>query len=208
VADLAERYSFGEIRVSHEQNLILADVPLRELYTVWHRAKTAGLATPTIGLLADLISCPGGDFCGLANARSIPVAESILTRFENLDYLHDIGELDLNISGCVNACGHHHVGHIGILGVDKNNEEWYQVTLGGSVGGSGADGRDSALGSVIGPSFPAAEVTDVVERLIETYLQLRHPEERFIDTLRRVGQEPFKRNAYYPTQTERKIANG
>ncbi|MRR52111.1 MAG: nitrite/sulfite reductase [Rhodocyclaceae bacterium] len=208
VADLAERYSFGEIRVSHEQNLVLADVPLRELYTVWHRAKAAGLATPTIGLLTDLIACPGGDFCGLANARSIPVAESILARFDNLDYLHDIGELDLNISGCVNACGHHHVGHIGLLGVDKNNEEWYQVTLGGN---SGADGRDSALGGVIGPSFPAAEVTDVVERLIATYLQLRHPEERFINTLRRVGHEPFKRNAYShmsPTQTERKIANG
>ena len=151
VADLAERYSFGEMRVSHEQNLILADVPQRELYTVWHRAKAAGLATPTVGLLPDMIACPGGDFCALANARSIPIAEAIQERFDDLDYLHDIGELELNISGCMNACGHHHLGHIGILGVDKNGEEWYQITLGGR------QGNDAAHRQVIGRAFAAAK---------------------------------------------------
>ena len=186
VADLARRYSFGEVRLSHEQNLVLADVPQRELYTVWHRAKAAGLATPTVGLLANLITCPGGDFCELANARSIPVAEDILRRFDDLDYLHDIGELDLNISGCMNGCGHNAVGHIGILGVEKNGEEWYQVSLGGS------QGNRAAIGQVIGPAVPAARVTDVVERLITTYLDLRHAGERFIDTVARLGHTPFR----------------
>ena len=139
-SDLAERYSFGEIRVSHEQNLILADVPQRELYTVWHRAKAAGLASPTVGLIQDLITCPGGDFCGLANARSLPIAAAIQERFEDLDYQHDIGEFELNISGCMNSCGHHHLGAIGILGVDKNGEEWYQVTLGGQQGRAASAG--------------------------------------------------------------------
>jgi sulfite reductase (NADPH) hemoprotein beta-component len=190
VADLARRYSFGEVRVSHEQNLVLADVPQRELYTVWHLAKAAGLATPTVGLLANLITCPGGDFCELANARSIPVAEDILQRFDDLDYLHDIGELDLNISGCMNGCGHNAVGHIGILGVEKHGEEWYQVSLGGN------QGNDAAIGSAIGPAVPAAEVTNVVERLITTYLALRHAGERFIDTVQRRGHTPFRNAAY------------
>ena len=190
VADLARRYSHGEVRVTHEQNLVLADVPQRELYTVWHLAKAAGLATPTIGLLADLITCPGGDFCELANARSIPVAEDILQRFDDLDYLHDIGELDLNISGCMNGCGHNAVGHIGILGVEKHGEEWYQVSLGGN------QGNDARIGQAIGPAVPAAEVTNVVERLIATYLALRHAGERFIDTVQRLGHTPFRDAAY------------
>jgi sulfite reductase (NADPH) hemoprotein beta-component len=190
VADLARRYSFGEVRVAHEQNLVLADVPQRELYTVWHLARAAGLATPTIGLLADLITCPGGDFCELANARSIPVAEDILKRFDDLDYLHDIGELELNISGCMNGCGHNAVGHIGILGVEKHGEEWYQISLGGNQGNA------AAIGQAIGPAVPAAEVTNVVERLIETYLALRHTGERFIDTVQRLGHTPFRDAAY------------
>ena len=196
VADLAERYSFGEIRVSHEQNLVLADVPQRELYTVWHRAKAAGLASPTVGLLADLITCPGGDFCELANARSIPVAEQIQQRFDDLDYLHDIGEFELNISGCVNGCGHHSIGHIGILGVDKNGREWYQISVGGSQGNDARIG--ARLGEVIGPAVAAAEVADVVERLILAYLDRRHADERFIDTLDRLGLGPFRHAAYHP----------
>ena len=190
IADLARRYSFGEVRVSHEQNLVLPDVPQRELYTVWHRAKAGGLATPTIGLLTDTITCPGGDFCELANARSIPVAEDILRRFDDLDHLHDIGELELNISGCMNGCGHNAVGHIGILGVEKKGEEWYQISLGGR------QGNDAAIGDVIGPAVRAAEVTDVVERLIAAYLDLRHGDERFIDTVQRLGHTPFRDAAY------------
>jgi sulfite reductase (NADPH) hemoprotein beta-component len=190
VADLAQRYSFGEIRVSHEQNLVLPDVPQRELYTVWHRAKAAGLATPTVGLLADMITCPGGDFCELANTRSIPVAKAIQERFDDLDYLHDIGELELNISGCVNGCAHHGIGHIGILGVDKNGEEWYQVSIGGD------QGNHAAIGNVIGPAIAATKVAEVVERLILAYLDLRHADERFIDTVRRLGIEPFRDAAY------------
>ena len=190
IADLARRYSFGEARVSHEQNLVLADVPQRELYTVWHLAKAAGLATPTIGLLANLITCPGSDFCELANARSIPVAEDILRRFDDLDYLHDIGDLDLNISGCMNGCGHNAVGHIGILGVDKHGDDWYQVSIGGN------QGNHAALGQVIGPAVPAAEVAAVVERLIEAYIALRQPNECFIDALLRLGHTPFHSAAY------------
>jgi len=201
-ADLAERFSFGEIRVSHEQNLILADVPQRELYTVWHRAKAAGLAAPTVGLIQDLIACPGGDFCALANARSLPLAAAIQERFEDLDYQHDIGELELNISGCMNSCGHHHLGAIGILGVDKNGEEWYQVTLGGR------QGNRARIGDVIGRAFAATEVPDVVERLIATYLERRHADERFIDTVDRLGFGPFRDAAYpNPIQT-RRVANG
>ena len=194
VADLADRYSFGEIRVSHEQNLILADVRQTDLYAVWERAREIGFATPNVGTLTNIICCPGGDFCSLANAKSIPVAEAIQRRIDErvdaLDYLYDIGELDLNISGCINACGHHHIGHIGVLGVDKNGEEWYQVTIGGS------QGLDAALGKVIGPSFSREEMPDVVERLLETYVHQRHPDERFLDTVRRVGIEPFKLNVY------------
>jgi len=199
VADLARRYSFGEARITHEQNIVLADVPQRELYTVWHLAKAAGLATPTVGLLANLITCPGGDFCELANARSIPVAQDILARFDDLDHLHDIGELDLNISGCMNGCGHNAVGHIGILGVEKKGEEWYQVSLGGN------QGNDAAIGSVIGPAIPAAEVADVVERLIETYIVLRHVGERFIETVARLGHTPFRAAAYQSHEENRRV---
>ena len=149
-----------------------------------------GLATPNIGLLTDIISCPGGDFCALANAKSIPIANAIQDRFDDLDYLHDIGEIEINISGCMNACGHHHVGHIGILGVDKNGAEWYQVTIGG------AQGNDAALGKVIGPSFAAAEMPAVISSLIDTYIDNRHEDERFIDTVRRLGIEPFKTRVY------------
>jgi sulfite reductase (NADPH) hemoprotein beta-component len=190
VADLADAYSFGEVRASHEQNLILADVKLSDLFPLWEKARAAGLATPNIGLLTDIICCPGGDFCSLANAKSIPIAEAIQMQFDNLDYLHDIGDLELNISGCMNACGHHHVGHIGILGVDKDGSEWYQVTIGGK------QGNDASIGSVIGPSFSAEEMPGVVQRLIEVYIKERTPEERFIDTVRRIGVPPFKAHVY------------
>ena len=190
VADLADEFSFGEIRVSHEQNLILADVKISELFSVWQRAKKIGFATPNIGLLTDIISCPGGDFCSLANAKSIPVAEAIQNRFDDLDYLFDIGDIAINISGCMNACGHHHVGHIGILGVDKHGEEFYQVTIGGS------QGLDAALGKVIGPSFAQDEMADVVEKLITAYVELRFDDEHFLDTAKRVGLEPFKARVY------------
>ena len=194
IADLADRYSFGEVRVTHEQNLVLADVRLDDLQAVWNEARRIGCATPNVGLVTDIVCCPGGDFCSLANAKSIPVAEAIQRRIEERvefqDYLHDIGELDLNISGCINACGHHHVGHIGVLGVDKNGEEWYQVTIGGS------QGRDAAVGKVIGRSFARAEMPDVIDRLLATYVAQRHDEERFVDTVRRVGLEPFKEGVY------------
>jgi sulfite reductase (NADPH) hemoprotein beta-component len=190
VADLADRYSFGELRVSHEQNLILTDVKLGDLLAVWEIARANGMATPNIGLLTDIICCPGGDFCSLANAKSIPIAEAIQMQFDNLDYLHDIGDIELNISGCMNACGHHHVGHIGILGVDKDGSEWYQVTIGGK------QGHDASIGTVIGPSFAAEEMPGVVQRLIEVYLKQRTPEERFIDTVRRIGVAPFKEHVY------------
>ena len=190
VADLAEQYSFGELRASHEQNLILADVKLSDLYAVWQKAREHGLATSNIGLLTDIICCPGGDFCSLANAKSIPIAQAIQQQFDNLDYLYDIGDLELNISGCMNACGHHHVGHIGILGVDKDGSEWYQVTIGGK------QGNDASIGTVIGPSFAAEEMPGVVQRLIDVYLAQRTDEERFIDTVRRIGIAPFKANVY------------
>jgi len=202
VAELADQYSFGELRVSHEQNLILADVRQSDLYALWARAKDAGLATPTIGLLNDIICCPGGDFCSLANAKSIPVAKAVADRFEDLDYLFDVGEVSLNISGCMNGCGHHSVGNIGVLGVDKHGEEWYQVTIGG------AQGREASLGDVIGPSFTAAEMPVVVQRLIEVYVQQRHPDESFIDTVRRIGLAPFKARVYTPEAEERKVRYG
>ncbi|MDH3287147.1 MAG: nitrite/sulfite reductase [Betaproteobacteria bacterium] len=196
VATLAERYSFGEVRVSHEQNLILADVRQSDLHALWHEAKPLGFATPNVGLLTNIICCPGGDFCSLANAKSIPVAEAIQRRFDRLDYLHDIGELDLNISGCMNSCGHHHVGHIGILGVDKNGDEWYQISIGGNQG-LARPGAPAAFGKVIGPSFARADVPDVIERLIEVYLERRDSEaERFIDVVWRIGIEPFKERIY------------
>jgi len=190
VADLADRYCFGELRISHEQNIILADVRLADLADVWRVAKAAGLATPNIGLLTSIICCPGGDFCDLANAKSIPIATAIQQRFDDLDYLFDIGEIDLNISGCMNACGHHHVGHIGVLGVDKNNDEFYQVTLGGR------QGNEARLGKVIGPSFSASEMPDVVDKIIQVYLANRHADERFIDTFDRIGIDPFKNRVY------------
>jgi sulfite reductase (NADPH) hemoprotein beta-component len=194
VADLADRYSQGELRVTHEQNLVFADVRQGELHDLWQALRELGLATPNVGLLTNIIACPGGDFCALANAKSIPVAAAIQRMVEEkrdaLDYLHDVGPLDLNISGCMNACGHHHVGHIGILGVDKNGEEWYQVEIGGSQ-------SPPALGKVIGPAFARADVPGVIERLIETYLALRDSEhERFIDVVHRVGTEPFKAGVY------------
>jgi sulfite reductase (NADPH) hemoprotein beta-component len=200
-AELAERFSFGEIRVSHEQNLILSDVPQRDLYMVWQRAKASGMASPTAGLLTDLICCPGGDFCSLANAKSLPIAAAVLDRFADLDYLHDIGELELNISGCINSCGHHYLGAIGILGVDKHGEEWYQVTIGG------AQGNAAVFGESIGPSIAAADVPDVIEQLIETYLAHRHADENFNDTARRIGLEPFRASVYTKTTRQRKIAN-
>jgi sulfite reductase (NADPH) hemoprotein beta-component len=195
VADLADRYSFGELRVTHEQNLVLADVRQRDLPALWREARRLGLATPNIGLLTNIIACPGGDFCSLANARSIPVAEAIQRRFNDLDYVFDIGELDLNISGCMNACGHHHVGHIGILGVDKNGEEWYQIEIGGSQ--TRVPGAPAALGRVIGPSFSAEDVPPAIERLIEVYLERRDSDaERFIDVVHRIGVSPFKERVY------------
>src|SRR6266705_2290647 len=196
IADLADRYSFGELRVSHEQNLIFADVRQSDLHTLWREVKALGFATPNLGLLTNIICCPGGDFCSLANAKSIPVAEAIQQRFDDLDYLHDIGELDLNISGCMNACGHHHVGHIGILGVDKNGEEWYQIQIGGNQGEI-RPGVTASLGKVIGPSFARAEMPDVIERLIDCYLERRDSDaERFIDVVHRIGVEPFKEFVY------------
>jgi sulfite reductase (NADPH) hemoprotein beta-component len=196
VADLADRYSFGELRVSHEQNLIFADVEQRDVYALWQALRPLGLATPNIGMLTNIISCPGGDFCSLANARSIPVAESIQQRFDDLDYLFDIGEVDLNISGCMNACGHHHVGHIGILGVDKNGAEFYQIQIGGNQGET-RPGARAALGKVLGPSFSREEVPDAIERLIRCYLEHRESEsERFIDAVQRLGTDPFKAVLY------------
>jgi len=190
IADLADRYSFGEVRNSHEQNMILADVEQAKLFELWHELRELGLATPNIGLLTDIICCPGGDFCSLANAKSIPIAESIQRRFDNLDYLFDLGNIDLNISGCMNACGHHHVGHIGILGVDKKGAEFYQVSLGGS------SGRDASLGQILGPSFAQASMPDVIEKIINVYVEQRTEDEQFIDTYRRIGIDPFKERVY------------
>ena len=189
-ADLADRYSFSEIRSTHEQNLVLADVKQSDLFNLWQEAKVAGFATPNLGLLTDMICCPGGDFCALANAKSIPVAEALQERFDNLDYLHDLGEIDLNISGCMNACGHHHIGHIGILGVDKKGAEFYQVSLGGH------SGPEASIGKILGPSFAREDMTDIIETILSVYVELRIEGERFIDTYRRVGQTPFKERAY------------
>jgi len=193
IADLAERFSFGELRVTHEQNIVLADVAQQDLHALWSAAREQGLATPNIGLLTDMICCPGGDFCSLANAKSIPIAQAIWDRFDNLDYVHDLGDLTLNISGCINSCGHHHVGNIGILGVDKQGAEFYQVTLGGKVG---PDPASSAIGPVLGKAFAAEEIPDVVATLLNVYTALREPEERFIDTVDRVGFAPFKAAVY------------
>jgi sulfite reductase (NADPH) hemoprotein beta-component len=190
VADISERYSFGELRVTHEQNLVLADVRQSDLFALWQEVNAQGLATPNIGLLTDIICCPGGDFCSLANAKSIPIAAAIAERFDDLDFQHDIGEIELNISGCINACGHHHVGNIGILGVDKDGAEWYQVSLGG------AQGNHSAVGKIIGRSFSSLQMPGVIERILQVYVRDRILNERFIDTVNRVGLTPFKEHVY------------
>jgi sulfite reductase (NADPH) hemoprotein beta-component len=191
IADLADRYSFGEVRVGHEQNLVLPHVAQRDLPEVWRALDAIGVAIPNVGLVSDIISCPGLDYCSLANARSIPVAQEISQRFRNSDLARDVGRLHINISGCINACGHHHVGHIGILGVEKNGQEFYQVTLGGK-----AD-ENAKLGALIGPAVPYGQVADVVEDIVEAYLQLRErPDELFIDTVKRTGVEPFKERVY------------
>ena len=190
LADLAERFGFGEIRVTHEQNLVLPDIRLDELHALWRGLCELDLAAPNIGLVSDMIVCPGLDYCNLANARSIPVAQAISRRFADLERQHDIGELKIKISGCINACGHHHVGHIGILGVDKRGEEFYQITLGGN-----AD-ENAALGDVVGPSFAYDEVVDAVERVVNTYLEVRGKDETFLNTYARVGLAPFKEKLY------------
>jgi len=189
-ADLADRFSAGEARVTHEQNLLLPWVRCDQLPELWREARRLGLAKPNIGLLSDMIACPGGDFCDLANARSLPIAQTLLNRYQDLDELHDLGQIDLHISGCINSCGHHHSGHIGILGVDKDGQEWYQITLGGSDG-SRLSG-EATPGKVIGPSFASAEVPDVIEALLDTYRAQREPGETFVNAVRRVGLEPFK----------------
>ena len=189
-AELADAFSAGELRVTHDQNLLLPWVPFDQLPALWRAARKAGFARPNIRLLTDMIACPGGDFCSLANARSIPIAEAITERYQDMDELHDLGEIDLHISGCINSCGHHHSGHIGILGVDKDGLEWYQVSLGGSDG-STLSGAPLA-GKVVGPSFTASEVPEVIEAVLETYRQQRVSGETFIATLRRVGIEPYK----------------
>ncbi|HEY1044340.1 MAG TPA: nitrite/sulfite reductase [Telluria sp.] len=190
VADIADRYSFGEVRVTHEQNLVLADVEQACLFELWQEIKAQGLATPNIGLLTDIISCPGGDFCSLANAKSIPIAAAIAQRFDDIDFQHDIGEIELNISGCINACGHHHVGSIGILGVDKDGEEFYQVSIGG------AQGNNTAIGKIIGPSFSAEQMPEVVGRLLQVYVRERFEDEPFAATAQRLGLGPFKDFVY------------
>jgi sulfite reductase (NADPH) hemoprotein beta-component len=191
IADLADRYSFGEIRVGHEQNLVLPHVAQRDLPALWRALDGIGVAMPNVNLISDIISCPGLDYCSLANARSIPIAQELTRRFRNLDLQRDLGRLHINISGCINACGHHHVGHIGILGVEKNGEEVYQITLGGK-----AD-EDAKLGALIGPAVPYAQVADVVEDIAQAYLELRQrPDELFIDTVKRIGVEPFRERVY------------
>jgi sulfite reductase (NADPH) hemoprotein beta-component len=190
IADLADQFSFGELRATHEQNLVLADVEQSKLYELWQEAKKQKVALPNIGLLTDIIACPGGDFCSLANAKSLPIAKAIQERFDDLDYLFDLGDISLNISGCINSCGHHHVGNIGVLGVDKDGEEWYQITLGGE------QGNDAAIGKVIGPSFYADEIPDVMSNIINTYVEQRNEDEPFISTYRRLGIAPFKEAAY------------
>ena len=190
VADLADQYSFGEIRTTHDQNLVLADVKQDDLPELWENLKALGFATPNIGTLQDMICCPGLDYCSLANARSIPIAERISQHFDDMDYLYDLGQLKLKMSGCINACGHHHVGHIGILGVDKKGTEYYQITLGGS------ESDDASIGKIMGPAFGEEEIVPAIDRLLKTYVALREEGERFLDTYRRVGMAPFKEAVY------------
>lgn len=194
VADWAEIYSFSEVRISHQQNFVLPHVPRNKLFELYQAAKAQGLGTTNVGLLTDMICCPGGDYCSLANAKSIPVAEAIQREFDEQDYLHDLGPLDINISGCMNACGHHHVGHIGILGVDKKGEEWYQISLGGHSGDRGAE---ASLGQILGPSFARAEVPGVISTILQTYTSQRQSDdESFLNCFRRVGLAPFKEQVY------------
>jgi sulfite reductase (NADPH) hemoprotein beta-component len=192
IADLADRFSFGEIRTTHNQNIVLADVLKSELFDLWQQAKSAGLATPNIGTINDMICCPGGDYCSLANAKSIPVAEAIQRKFDDLDYVYDLGDLELNISGCMNACGHHHIGHIGILGVDKKGEEWYQIQLGGSAN------KNAALAKVLGRSLSRDAVVDSIEKLLDVYVENRLDQESFLNTYQRIGIEKFKERVYAP----------
>ena len=190
LANLADQFSYGELRTTHEQNMVLADVQQEQLYSLWQMLQSAGLATANIGYLTDMICCPGGDYCALANAKSIPVAEAIQSRFDNMDYIYDLGPLELNISGCMNACGHHHIGHIGVLGVDKKGQEFYQVCLGGS------QAKEASIGKILGPSFKQEDMPDVIETLLSTYVELRHPEESFLDAYKRLGIAPFKERVY------------
>jgi len=190
VANLAETFGFGELRVTHEQNLVLSDVPVDEIEALWHQLEALGMANPTVGTLNDIVCCPGGDYCSLANAVSIPIAQAIQERFDDLDYLYDLGPIDLNISGCMNACGHHHVGNIGILGVDKKGEEYYQISLGGN-----AD-DDVSLGKILGPSFYREDVPGVIDKVLQVYVEKRLADERFLDTYRRIGHQPFKERVY------------
>lgn len=192
VAELADRYSFGELRSTHQQNLVLPDVEQRQLFTLWQELKTLKLATPTLGLLTDMICCPGGDFCALANAKSIPVAEAIQAKFDDLDYLFDLGEIDLNISGCMNACGHHHIGNIGVLGVDKKGEEFYQVSLGGS------SDNNAAVGKILGPSFARDAMPDVIAKILDCYVDSRTDGESFLEAYQRIGHAKFKEAVYGP----------
>ncbi|MCG8533509.1 MAG: nitrite/sulfite reductase, partial [Pseudomonadales bacterium] len=190
IADLADKYSFGEIRSTHRQNVVLADVRQDQLFDLWQDLKKLGFATANIGCLTDMICCPGGDYCSLANAKSIPIAEQIQRRFDDLDYLYDLGEIELNISGCMNACGHHHIGNIGILGVDKKGEEYYQVSLGGD------SGADAKVGKIIGPSFYENDIADVITNIINVFVEQRIEGESFLSTYNRVGIAPFKERVY------------
>ncbi len=190
IANLADQFSNGELRTTHNQNIVIADVPKSQLFEFWQLAKADGLATPTIGTINDMICCPGGDYCSLANAKSIPVAEAIQRRFEDLDYVYDLGDLELNISGCMNACGHHHIGHIGILGVDKKGQEWYQIQLGGSAN------KNAALAKVLGPSLSRDEVVDGIEKLLHVYVENRLEGEAFLGTYQRIGMDKFKERVY------------
>ena len=193
IADLADQYGFGELRATHNQNVVLTDVLYSDLFVLWQKAKESGLATPTIGTINDMICCPGGDYCSLANAKSIPVAEAIQRKFSDLDYVYDLGDLELNISGCMNACGHHHIGHIGILGVDKKGKEWYQIQLGGSAN------KNAALAKVLGPSLSRDQITDGIEKLLDVYVENRIADESFLSTYQRIGIEKFKERVYAPS---------
>ena len=190
IADLADQYAFGELRATHNQNVVLTDVLYSDLFELWQKAKDSGLATPNIGTINDMICCPGGDYCSLANAKSIPVAEAIQRKFSDLDYVYDLGDLELNISGCMNACGHHHIGHIGILGVDKKGKEWYQIQLGGSAN------KNASLGKVLGPSLSRDQITDGIEKLLDVYIENRIADESFLHTYQRIGIDKFKERVY------------